>query len=66
CAIITSGVELMDMDANKQARSTSGTETKKTYSKPLIRYERIFETQALVCGKLHATQAQCVNNRKLS
>lgn len=40
--------------------------TKKTYTKPTFRHERIFETMALACGKVHATQAQCRFNRKNS
>jgi hypothetical protein len=34
------------------------TKTKRTYTKPSFREERVFETMALSCGKL-ATQAQC-------
>ena len=29
------------------------------YQKPAFRYERVFETMALACGKISATQAQC-------
>jgi hypothetical protein len=40
--------------------------TKKPYQKPSFRYERVFETMALSCGKVHPTQFQCRFNRKNS
>jgi hypothetical protein len=39
---------------------------KKPYEKPAFRHERVFETMALNCGKISATQAQCKFNRKTS
>jgi hypothetical protein len=39
---------------------------KKPYLKPEFRYERAFETMALACGKIRATQALCRFNRKTS
>jgi len=39
---------------------------KRPYKKPEVRHERIFETMALACGKVRATQAQCRFNRKRS
>jgi hypothetical protein len=39
---------------------------KKPYLKPEFRYERAFETMALSCGKIRATQALCRFNRKSS
>lgn len=39
---------------------------KKRYQKPAFRYERVFETQALTCGKINTTQKQCATNRKIS
>jgi hypothetical protein len=39
---------------------------KKPYQKPSFRYERVFETMALACGKIHPTQFQCRFNRKNS
>jgi hypothetical protein len=38
--------------------------TKKPYHKPAVRYERVFETRAVSCGKVQTTQAQCAHNRK--
>lgn len=39
---------------------------KKPYQKPSFRFERVFETSALSCGKVHATQSGCLLNRKVS
>jgi hypothetical protein len=38
---------------------------RKPYVKPAFRFERVFETQALSCGKV-STQNQCHINRKTS
>jgi hypothetical protein len=40
--------------------------TKEPYVKPAFRFERVFETSALSCGKVHATQSGCMRNRKVS
>jgi hypothetical protein len=29
------------------------------YQKPAFRYERVFETMALACGKISVSQGQC-------
>lgn len=39
---------------------------KKPYQKPAFQHERVFETMALSCGKIHANQAQCKFHRKAS
>jgi hypothetical protein len=39
---------------------------KKLYRKPEFRFERVFETRALSCGKISTIQAQCAHNRKSS
>jgi len=39
---------------------------KRPYHKPAVRFERVFETSALACGKVQATQSQCHHNRKSS
>lgn len=39
-------------------------EAKQPYQKPAFRYERVFETRALSCGKVSTTQAQCNHNTK--
>ncbi|HKM48011.1 MAG TPA: hypothetical protein VJX69_10505 [Terriglobales bacterium] len=40
-------------------------QAKKPYTKPTFRFERVFETQALTCGKT-GTLGQCHSNRKNS
>jgi len=47
-------------------RPTEERQKKKPYKKPEFRFERIFETQALSCGKISATQKHCRFNRKTS
>ena len=37
---------------------------RKPYQKPAVRYERVFETSALTCGKVQTTQSGCHQNRK--
>lgn len=39
---------------------------KKSYQKPKVRFERVFETMALSCGKIEPTQGNCNSNRKTS
>jgi len=39
---------------------------KKPYRAPEVRFERIFETSALTCGKVQTTQSGCHQNRKTS
>jgi hypothetical protein len=39
---------------------------KKPYEKPHVRYERVFETMALSCGKTGPTNAACRTNRNAS
>jgi len=39
---------------------------KKVYQKPSFRHEKVFETQALVCGKIAVTQQTCVGQQKSS
>jgi hypothetical protein len=39
---------------------------RKPYRKPNFRYERVFETMALACGKVSPSQPQCRFNRKNS
>src|SRR2546427_10762689 len=39
---------------------------KKPYRRPAFRHERVFETRALVCGKINGTQGACASNRKTS
>lgn len=39
---------------------------RKPYHKPVLRFERVFETSALTCGKVQSTQSGCHQNRKTS
>lgn len=39
---------------------------RKPYQKPAVRYERIFETSALACGKVQTRTQSCRVNRKNS
>jgi hypothetical protein len=49
-----------------QADATGRRTAKKPYRKPAVRYEKVFETRALTCGKVQPTQAQCAHNRRTS
>jgi hypothetical protein len=50
----------------KQEDSHGQSANKKAYQKPAFRYERVFETQALTCGKLVAGGACLGLNKKTS
>jgi len=39
---------------------------KKKYQKPVFRYERVFETMALSCGKISKISGQCRFNPRSS
>ena len=47
-------------------RRTQRKQAKKPYAKPAFRFERVFETQALSCGKAHSHSGQCKTNPKSS
>ena len=51
------------MNDNTKADSNSA---KLPYQKPEFRFERVFETQALTCGKVNPTQGSCHSSRKNS
>jgi len=51
-------------EQGRQARPAG--QGKKLYQKPAFRYERVFETLALSCGKVGATLPQCQFTRKTS
>lgn len=50
----------------KQNPAESPPSGKKKYEKPAFRFERVFETMALTCGKVGAVEFQCRFNRKTS
>jgi|HubBroStandDraft_6_1064221.scaffolds.fasta_scaffold256394_2 hypothetical protein len=39
---------------------------KKPYLRPSFRFERVFVTTALSCGKVSGTELQCRSNTKIS
>ena len=55
--------EEMNKAGSKDERSAA---SKKRYEAPQVRFERVFETMALSCGKVQATQGSCRFNRKAS
>jgi hypothetical protein len=50
-------------DTSSDSHRTS--ETKKPYEKPSFRYERVFVTSALSCGKT-GTEGQCMGHASAS
>ena len=52
--------------ATESAGAAEKSKTKKVYQKPSFQHERVFETMALSCGKIHPNQGQCRFNRKTS
>ena len=65
-------MEVKDGKGEEQAEEafappeTEPRRSRKPYEKPAFRTERIFETMALACGKISATQGHCRFNRKSS
>ena len=58
-----------DRDRKEAGPSTNvdgPADARKPYVKPAFRFERVFETTALACAKITATQGQCRLNRKIS
>jgi hypothetical protein len=49
-----------------QANDSEKQKPKKSYKKPSFRFESVFETMALSCGKIIPSQAGCKLNRKNS
>ncbi len=47
-------------------RRTQKKQSKKPYTKPAFRFERVFETQALSCGKVQGQTGPCVAHRNAS
>ena len=54
------------MATNTSLSDKARTTAKKPYKKPAFRFEKVFETSALSCGKISATQRQCRFSKKLS
>lgn len=55
--------ERVDKNPNPEPRTPA---PKAPYVKPAFRFERVFETMALACGKIDNTQGSCHSNRKNS
>ncbi len=55
----------MPIDAQHPPRPAEP-KVKEPYQKPAFRHEKVFETMALACGKIGATQSSCRSNRKNS
>jgi hypothetical protein len=51
---------------NQNSPKPRETADKKPYIKPAFRFERVFETRALSCGKMADTQGSCHHNRRTS
>jgi hypothetical protein len=50
----------------KDKRLIREEQSKKPYTKPSFRFEQVFVTSALSCGKIDATEFLCRHNRKAS
>lgn len=50
----------------KQQEIDNPGKAKKLYQKPAFRYERVFETLALSCGKIAGTSLNCNSSPKSS
>ncbi|MGH7837706.1 MAG: hypothetical protein ACREQC_07765 [Candidatus Binataceae bacterium] len=49
----------MAKEPEKARENPKGRPLRKPYVKPGFRYERVFETMALTCGKTGGTEGQC-------
>jgi hypothetical protein len=59
----------MDDKRDPREKGQQGCDTgreKRLYQKPAFRYERVFETQALSCGKIVSVIHTCQISRKTS
>ena len=59
---------MVEQDWNNKEKNSgeSPRAQKKQYQDPAFRHERVFETMALSCGKISATQFQCRFHRNAS
>jgi hypothetical protein len=56
-----------DEETERRAEpSETPQEARKPYQKPAVRYEQVFETSALTCGKIHGRTGPCHSNPKNS
>jgi hypothetical protein len=55
------------MEMNESSSENANTPSvKKPYEKPSFRYEKVFVTTALSCGKIADTQESCVGHHSAS
>jgi hypothetical protein len=54
----------MSQDEKQTAGEKQSPKPKKIYQKPEFRYERVFETMALACGKISPTSQFCHKARR--
>lgn len=64
--ISTDRVPPMTMNDSSSERPRTEEAPKKPYEKPSFRYEPVFVTTALSCGKISGTEFTCRHNHKLS
>jgi hypothetical protein len=57
---------MTEKKAGEEPNTEKPPAARKPYLRPEFRYERAFETMALSCGKIRASQALCRFNRKNS
>jgi hypothetical protein len=55
-----------DPSQRREEQTSNRISIKKTYVKPAFRFERVFETQALSCGKLTGQVGRCNHIPKTS
>ena len=55
-----------DSDRDAKPLAAAQKPVRKPYQKPAVRHEQVFETRALACGKVTATQGSCHFERKVS
>jgi hypothetical protein len=53
-------------DSSFSAENLPAPSVKKPYEKPSFRFEQVFVTSALTCGKITSTQSGCGLNTKSS
>jgi hypothetical protein len=56
----------MTMNDSSSDQPRTAATAKKPYEKPSFRFEKVFVTSALSCGKISVTQSGCGLNTKVS
>jgi len=54
------------METNHSSEPARTTTSKRPYEKPAFRYEQVFVTTALSCGKISSTQGSCTGHQSAS